>query len=178
MDLRNYFVCFACLLVAEHVGRRNNLPWLRTSTWMRRAYAVLSPYAAWFGILCADVIGFLAFVDMHEWVQTVREFAESADNLVFGLGCIWGEGLYRRVLQTSSIPVYIISVVLLVAIVFFVQFPYSIYLVAGMVAAGVLNYWWNINHFPEPPPLPPVVAPASPPPLTKRSRARVQDRIV
>jgi hypothetical protein len=133
------------LLVVEHVGRRNNMAWIRPSTYMRGLYLFLLPYAAWAGALCTDVLGFLALVDLKEWFQTIEELSVPAYALVFGLSATWFEGMYQRIEQTSSFVVFVISFVLIILIIMVDSNMVSMLLLGCITAAGGVNVMWNWN---------------------------------
>lgn len=133
------------LLVLEHVGRRSRVLWLRPSTYMRRLYKCLLPYAAWLGALFADVVGFLALIDLDEWYQTLQEFMDPACALVFGIGGTWFDGVYRRVEQTSSVNAFGWSLVLIVATIVVGYSVPALILLGTMAVAGCANAAWNWN---------------------------------
>lgn len=70
------FGVFVIAFVLEHVGRRNNMVWLRVSWYVSCVVQWLRPIAVWLGQRWADAMTFLAVIDLYEMVVTFNAMIE------------------------------------------------------------------------------------------------------
>lgn len=89
------------LFVLDHVGRRNNVAFIRISTYLKRLYDVLSPWVWRLGCVVADLISFLNLLDFSELAITMYDIAIPT----FNLATIWVDfvnAISHRLYQHNS----------------------------------------------------------------------------
>jgi hypothetical protein len=102
-------------------------------------YYRLLPWIALLGAMCADVLGFLALIDVGEWCESTTALSTPAVWLVAGLGMALIEGMFERIRQTSSPFVFLLSV----AVMFVVLIAPTPMMLVALTVTAVGNMYYN-----------------------------------
>ena len=131
----------------EHVGRKNNVPLMRPTTYFNAIHAILAPIVRKIGFFVADVLAFLDIIDMTEFLQTATELRDAS----FKLGFVWVDGINGMVARLGQYNelVVLASITLLVFLMLGINaYGWTVSVQAMFVATAVgmitnVVYKWN-----------------------------------